>query len=164
MHAIFCTAREHQAGKEGGVGRPRGELPLQVRSPPHQWRAADLYALLLTLSRRPRPRDRGVAASAFFLPLFTEPPRRWILRSWYAGWRIAPLAGHPIVGLRVLGSSRSTTVCCTCASLCAHVDAWHHVRIPTIRGVVRSLGPRVDYRRYGLPDTGVCTRRYEGRY
>jgi hypothetical protein len=26
-------------------------------------------------------------------------------------------------------------------------------------GVVRSLGPRVDYRRYGLPDIGVCTRR-----
>src|SRR5215203_1548921 len=48
--------------KEGGVGRLRGEPPLQVQSPPQQWRAADPYALLLTLSRRPRPRDWGVAA------------------------------------------------------------------------------------------------------
>jgi hypothetical protein len=54
------------AGKRGRVGRPRGEPPLQVQTPPPQWRAVDHYALLLTLSRGPRPRDRGVAASAFF--------------------------------------------------------------------------------------------------
>jgi hypothetical protein len=70
--------------KEGGVGRPRGEAPLQVRSPPQQWRAADPYALHLTLSRRPRPRDRGVAASAF-LALFTLGRGREILRSSHPG-------------------------------------------------------------------------------
>ena len=32
------------------------------------------------------------------------------------------------------------------------------------RGVVRSLGPRVEYRRSGLPGIGVYTSRFEGRY
>jgi hypothetical protein len=32
------------------------------------------------------------------------------------------------------------------------------------RGVVRSLGPRVEYRRSGLPGIGACTKRSEGRY
>jgi hypothetical protein len=32
-----------------------------------------------------------------------------ILRSPYAGYCMAALAGHPMVGLRLLGSSRSTT-------------------------------------------------------
>ena len=31
-------------------------------------------------------------------------------------------------------------------------------------GVVRSLGSRVEYRRSGLPDIGVSTRRFEGLY
>jgi hypothetical protein len=30
-------------------------------------------------------------------------------------------------------------------------------------GVVRSLGPRVEYRRSGLPGIGVYTSRFEGR-
>ena len=33
--------------------------------------------------------------------LFTEVRERFILGSWYAGCRIAPLAGHPMVGLRL---------------------------------------------------------------
>src|ERR687890_2690923 len=37
--------------------------------------------------------------------VFTHLRGRGILRSWYAGCRIAPLAGHPKVGLRLLGSS-----------------------------------------------------------
>jgi hypothetical protein len=32
------------------------------------------------------------------------------------------------------------------------------------RRVVRSLGPRVEHRRSGLPDIGVSTSRFEGRY
>src|SRR5215218_9347917 len=80
MDAILRTAGEHSR-KEGGVRRPRGEPPLQVQSPPPQWRAVDHYALLLTLSRRPRPRDWGVAAPTFFLPLFTGVRGRGILRS-----------------------------------------------------------------------------------
>src|ERR687897_301994 len=61
MHAILRRAREHQP-ERGRVGRPRGEAPLQVQSPPPQWRGVDHYTLLITLSRRPRPRDWGVAA------------------------------------------------------------------------------------------------------
>jgi hypothetical protein len=45
----------------------------------------------------------------FFRSLFTEVLRRGILRSWYAGWCIAPLTGYPMVCLRLLDSSRSTT-------------------------------------------------------
>jgi hypothetical protein len=42
--------------------------------------------------------------------LFTGVRRREILRSSDAGCRIAPLASHPIVGLILLGSARSTTI------------------------------------------------------
>jgi hypothetical protein len=52
------------------------------------------------------------------LPLFTQVRGRAILRRWYAGCRIAPLAGHPtMVSMRLLGSSRPTTICCTCRKL-----------------------------------------------
>jgi hypothetical protein len=57
--------------------------------------------------------------------LFTGVRGREILRSPYAGCRIAPLASHPTVGPRLLGSSRSTTTLRTCASLCARAHARH---------------------------------------
>src|SRR5215211_7900289 len=66
--------------------------------------------------------------------------------------------------MRLLGSSRSTTICCTCASLCAPVDAWllseHRHRYggrgsPVFTGVVV-------YERYGRPDMDVYISRSEG--
>jgi hypothetical protein len=56
---------------------------------------------------------------------FCELRLNGVLRSWYAGCRIAPLAGHPMVGLRLLGSSRSTTLYVARA----HRDAPVHMRV-----------------------------------
>jgi len=51
--------------------------------------------------------------------LLTRVRGRWILGSWYAGCRIVPLAGHSMVGPRLLGSSRSTTIYRTGRMMCS---------------------------------------------
>jgi hypothetical protein len=88
-----------------------------------------------------------------------------ILRRWYAGCRIAPLAGHPMVGLSLLDSQGQPL----------YVAHAHNDALRWMRGILsehrhryggrgsQEFRPRVHYQRYGLPDFGVCTRRFEGR-
>jgi hypothetical protein len=89
----------------------------------------------------------------------SEPRSRWIVRSPIAEPRIGP--GTPTE------SAASNTHGPEGRPLHAvhpHKDALGRLRVITSgyrlcggRGVVRSLGPRVEYRRYGLPNMDVYT-------
>src|SRR5918994_7114785 len=89
--------------------------------------------------------------------LFTQPCRRGILRRWL-GCRIAPLAGHQRLGLRLLGSSRSTTIYVARA----HKDAlgWMRAILSEHRHRYGGRGSQVlmgvvDNERYASPDISV---------
>ena len=69
-------------------------------------------------------------------------------------------AGHPMVGLRVLGSSRSTTTCCTSVQRCARANTRYPDRT-MIRGRGQEFTPRVVSWRFSCPELGVRTSRFE---
>src|SRR5918995_2330779 len=98
--------------------------------------------------------------------LFTQPCRRGILRRWL-GCRIAPLAGHQRLGLRLLGSSKSTTIYVARA----HKDAlrWMRAILSEHRRRYGGRGSQVltgrpNIRGSAGPDMDMGTSRFGGCY